>query len=43
MDIPNELQGVLVCTPVVTKEQAEAVLKWEQNQSRKTFGLDLVA
>jgi len=29
--------------PDVTKDQAEAVLKWEQNQSRKTFGIELVA
>jgi len=29
--------------PDVTKDQAEAVLKWEQNQSRHIFGLDLVA
>lgn len=29
--------------PDVTKEQAFAVLKWQQNESRKMFGLRLVA
>ena len=29
--------------PDVTKEQAEAVLRWEQNQSRQVFGLYPVA
>lgn len=29
--------------PDVTREQAEAVVKWEQNQARRMFGLDLVA
>ena len=29
--------------PDVTRAQAEAVLKWEQNQSRHAFGLDLMA
>ena len=28
--------------PDVTEEQAMAVLKWEQNQARETFGLELV-
>jgi len=28
--------------PGVTKEQALAVLRWEQNQARETFGLELV-
>ena len=28
--------------PSVTKEQALAVLRWEQNQARQTFGLELV-
>jgi uncharacterized protein (DUF433 family) len=27
--------------PDVTKEQAEAVIHWEQNVARKTFGLEL--
>jgi uncharacterized protein (DUF433 family) len=29
--------------PDVTKEQAQAVLVWEQNQARRAFGLELVA
>jgi len=29
--------------PDVTREQAEAVLKWEQNKSRQALGLELVA
>ena len=78
MNIPEELQGVLVSTPDtlggsvrfagtripvqalidtldegdgieefldswpdVTREQAEAVIHWEQNHARHTFGLDL--
>ena len=28
--------------PTVTKEQVLAVLKWEQNQAREAFGLELV-
>ena len=29
--------------PDVTKDQAMAVLRWEQNTARKTFGLAVVA
>jgi uncharacterized protein (DUF433 family) len=29
--------------PGVTPEQAEAVLQWEQNQARRTLGLDLAS
>jgi len=29
--------------PDVTKDQAMAVLRWEQNKARKTFGVALVA
>ena len=29
--------------PDVTREQAEAVVKWEQNEARRVFGLELVA
>ena len=29
--------------PDVTKDQAMAVLRWEQNQARKAFGVELVA
>ena len=29
--------------PNVSREQAEAVLKWEQSQARKALGLQLVA
>jgi uncharacterized protein (DUF433 family) len=28
--------------PDVTKEQAMAVLRWEQNKARKAFGVELV-
>ena len=28
--------------PDVTEEQAMAVLRWEQNQARQTFGLEMV-
>jgi uncharacterized protein (DUF433 family) len=27
--------------PDVTREQAEAVIRWEQNIARQTFGLEL--
>jgi hypothetical protein len=27
----------------VTKEQAEAVIQWEQNEARRIFGVELVA
>ena len=37
--IENFLEGY----PGVTREQAEAVLKYEQNQLRKQFGLDLAS
>lgn len=77
MEIPSELEGILVSTPDtlcgavrfartrvlvqslldaiycgqtldyflrgfpnVTREQAEAVLRWEQNQARKSLGLE---
>ncbi len=29
--------------PDVTREQADAVVRWEQNQARATFGLERVA
>ena len=29
--------------PDVTPEQANAVVKWEQNRARETFGLDLAS
>ncbi len=29
--------------PSVTREQASAVMRWEQNQTRKTFGLEYVS
>jgi uncharacterized protein (DUF433 family) len=29
--------------PGVSREQAEAVLRWEQNQARKTFGVELAS
>ncbi len=29
--------------PDVTEEQALAVIRWEQNHARETFGLELVA
>jgi uncharacterized protein (DUF433 family) len=29
--------------PDVTEDQAQAVVEWEQNQARKTFGLELAA
>jgi uncharacterized protein (DUF433 family) len=28
--------------PTVTREQVVAVMKWQQNQARETFGLELV-
>jgi len=28
--------------PGVTKEQVSAVIRWEQNRARESFGLDLV-
>jgi uncharacterized protein (DUF433 family) len=29
--------------PDVTRQQADTVLKWEQNQARQTFGLEMVS
>jgi uncharacterized protein (DUF433 family) len=29
--------------PDVSREQAEAVIRWEQNQARKALGLDLAS
>jgi len=29
--------------PDVTRDQAEAVIRWEQNLARRTFGLDLAS
>lgn len=29
--------------PAVSREQAEAVLRWEQNEARRSLGMDLVA
>lgn len=37
------LEDFLVGFPDVSREKAEAVLRWEQNEARRVFGLDLVA
>lgn len=37
------LEEFLEDFPDVTREQAEAVIHWEQNQARRTFGLELAA
>ena len=36
-DIEEFLDG----WPNVTREQAEAVIRWEQNEARRVFGLEL--
>lgn len=38
-DIEEFLEG----WPNVTREQAEAVIRWEQNQARLVFGLPMAA
>lgn len=39
----RSLDYFLEAYPGVTKEQAEAVIRWEQDQAREVFGLDLAA
>ncbi len=37
------LEDFLHGWPDVTREQAEAVIRWEQNEARRTFGLRLAS
>jgi len=37
----NGLAEFLEGYPDVTREQAQAVIRWEQNNARRTFGLEL--
>ncbi len=39
----NGLAEFLEGFPDVTREQAEAVIRWEQNTARQTFGIELSA
>lgn len=41
LDAGESLEEFLEGWPDVTREQAEAVIHWEQNHARRTFGLDL--
>ena len=41
LDEGGELADFLDGWPNVSREQAEAVIRWEQNQARAIFGLDL--
>ena len=38
----RSLEYFLEGYPGVSREQAEAVIQWEQNQARKAFGVELV-
>lgn len=39
----GDLEEFLDGWPDVTREQAETVIRWEQNQARRVFGLALAA
>ena len=39
----GDLEEFLDGWPDVSREQAEAVIHWEQNQARRAFGLELAA
>ena len=39
----ESIEDFLLGYPDVTREQAEAVFKWEQNQTRRVFGLEMVS
>lgn len=39
----QSIDDFLIGFPDVTRAQAEAVLRWEQNQTRLALGLDLVS
>jgi len=41
LDDGDGIEDFLDGYPGVTREQAEAVIHWEQNQARRTFGLEL--
>ncbi len=41
LDSGESIEDFLDGWPDVTREQAEAVIHWEQNQARQTFGLEL--
>jgi len=41
LDEGDGIEEFLDNWPDVTREQAEAVIHWEQNHARHTFGLDL--
>jgi uncharacterized protein (DUF433 family) len=43
LDEGQGLQEFLDGWPDVTSEQAMAVIRWEQNEARKMFGLDLAS
>jgi uncharacterized protein (DUF433 family) len=41
LDSGESIDGFLDGWPDVTREQAKAVIHWEQNHARRTFGLEL--
>jgi uncharacterized protein (DUF433 family) len=43
LDDGDGIEVFLEGYPGVTREQAEAVIHWQQNQARQTFGLEMVA
>jgi uncharacterized protein (DUF433 family) len=43
LDTGGGIEEFLDGWPDVTREQAEAVIRWEQNQARQIFGLDLAS
>ena len=42
LDDGDGIEEFLESWPDVTREQAEAVIHWEQNHARQIFGLELV-
>jgi uncharacterized protein (DUF433 family) len=43
LDSGGNIEEFLDGWPDVSREQAEAVIHWQQNQARQTFGLDLAS
>lgn len=43
LTLGHSIEYFLEDFPDVTRDQAEAVIRWEQNFARQTFGLDLVS
>ena len=43
LDGGGTIEDFLDGWPDVTREQADAVIHWQQNQARKAFGLDIAS